>query len=65
MDASTVHQYRFLFVKSVALVFVVLMPGRRLARLPDERRRALAWRYLAPVALLNFIGTLVLVGRPQ
>jgi NADH-quinone oxidoreductase subunit H len=55
----------WLVAKSVALVVAVLMLGRRLARLPDDRRRVLAWRYLAPFALLNFIGTLVLVGRPR
>jgi NADH:ubiquinone oxidoreductase subunit H len=60
---AVLWSHRFV-AKSVALVVAVLMLGRRLAR-PDERRRALAWRYLAPVALLNFIGTLVLVGRPQ
>ncbi len=55
----------WLLGKTVALMAVVLIVARRIGRLTDERRRALAWRALAPVALLNLVGTLVVVGRPQ
>lgn len=55
----------WLLAKATALMLGVLMVRRRLARLPDERRRGLPWRLLAPVAALNLIATVVMVGRPR
>lgn len=55
----------WLLAKAGALMLAVLALSRRLSGLPDERRRGLAWRVLAPAALLNLIATLVAVGRPR
>lgn len=51
--------------KALALMLAVLMVRRRLMRLADERRCGLPWRVLAPVAALNLIATMVVVGRPR
>ncbi|MDP3773270.1 MAG: NADH-quinone oxidoreductase subunit H [Gemmatimonadales bacterium] len=55
----------WLLAKAGALMLAVLALSRRLSGLPDERRRGLAWRVLAPAALLNLIATFVAVGRPR